>query len=444
MLSGDNGVLQRATASKINSEKQGIIEQAKTDILGIITENKGKNITEQQFKDILNIYFDENEVNALEIPDDTVTMDDELTSKNGNYKIKVSEIYSGIIQKEEHNLNWNNIFANAIQNPENYKHTDQSTDTRIAFGQSGNPVNMDLWNVVLGNDGYIIKGSTYIDMTGPHTNPGYKGSINYGKIQGEMPMYVQSSNDVNTFIPVTELESTFSYMQNLAIDPGIPSTVKIIGKYTFYGCSLYSINIPNGVTTIKSTAFAYYVPIKNIVIPSSVINIEDRSALPYNLSTITVENGNTVYDSRNNCNAIIETATNTLFCGSSSTVIPSTVTSIKNNAFDGCNNLRSITIPGNVKSIGSYAFRSCYGLGDVIIQDGVESIGSSAFDGCWGQIGSNSGTIYIPSSVVNVGSSVFYYASSATIYVPFKENERPAGWNKEWTKFGNPTIIYVE
>lgn len=73
-----------------------MIEQVKTDILWQIAENKGENISKEQLKNILNTYFIENEVTELVIPDDTSTSNAKLTSKEGSYKIKLSDIYSGI------------------------------------------------------------------------------------------------------------------------------------------------------------------------------------------------------------------------------------------------------------------------------------------------------------------------------------------------------------
>ena len=112
----------------------------------------------------------------------------------------------------------------------------------------------------------------------------------------------------------------------------IPSNVISIGSNAF--CSLTSITIPKYITSIGSGAF---------------------SGCP-NLTNISVENGNTVYDSRDNCNAIIKTATNTLVVGCKNTVIPNSITSIGRNAFDGCTELTSIEIPNSVTSIGIYAF----------------------------------------------------------------------------------------
>ena len=96
-----------------------------------------------------------------------------------------------------------------------------------------------------------------------------------------------------------------------------------------------------------------------------------------------MESGNTVYDSRNNCNAIIETATNTLIHGCNVSVIPNSVTSIGGYAFYGCSGLTSVIIPNSVTSIGGYAFYGCSGLTSVTIGNSVTSIGNSAFCNCY-------------------------------------------------------------
>ncbi len=75
-----------------------------------------------------------------------------------------------------------------------------------------------------------------------------------------------------------------------------------------------------------------------------------------------VDKENTVYDSRDNCNAIIKTSTNSLIAGCKNTVIPNSVTSIGGGAFENCSSLTSITIPNSVTSIGWYAFCNCSNL----------------------------------------------------------------------------------
>lgn len=87
-----------------------------------------------------------------------------------------------------------------------------------------------------------------------------------------------------------------------------------------------------------------------------------------NISNIVVNSNNTVYDSRNNCNAIIETATNKLIAGCKNTIIPNTVTSIGDYAFFHCTGLTSINIPSGVTYIGNSAFRDCNNLNSITIQ----------------------------------------------------------------------------
>ena len=101
MLTGDNGILTRAADSKVKSERSQIIEEARIDILAEMTDNKEDKITEQQLKKVLNVYFNEQEVTDLEIPEDVSTLTDKLTSKNGNYKIAVNEIYNGRLKKTQ-------------------------------------------------------------------------------------------------------------------------------------------------------------------------------------------------------------------------------------------------------------------------------------------------------------------------------------------------------
>ena len=127
------------------------------------------------------------------------------------------------------------------------------------------------------------------------------------------------------------------------------------------------------------------------------------------LTSVKVESGNTKYDSRNNCNAIIESSTNTLICGCKNTTIPNSVTSIGNYAFSGCSGLTSVTIPNSVTSIGFSAFYGCSGLTSVTIPNSVTSIYTSAFWGCSGLT-----SVTIPNSVTSIGSQAFWGCSSIT------------------------------
>ena len=166
----------------------------------------------------------------------------------------------------------------------------------------------------------------------------------------------------------------------------IPSSVTSIGNYAFWGCTgLPSIDIPNSVTSIGQDAFENCTGLTSIDIPNSVTSIGSFAFLGCEgLTSINVAAGNTTYDSRDNCQAIIETANNTLIAGCMNSTIPNSVTSIGNYTFYGCTGLTSITIPNSVTSIGICAFEGCTRLTSITIPKSVTSIGGVAFTGCTG------------------------------------------------------------
>lgn len=159
-----------------------------------------------------------------------------------------------------------------------------------------------------------------------------------------------------------------------------------IGSYAFFHCtSLTSLTIPLKVASIGDFAFSECSGLEKIFISAGVTSIGDMAFIGCaGLTSITVDESNPKYDSRDDCDAIIETETNTLLVGCSATAIPYSVAEIGAHAFHGCANLKSITIHQNVISINRMAFRECTSLKSVAIPWGVTTISSYAFEGCSG------------------------------------------------------------
>ena len=331
------------------------------------------------------------------------------------------------------NIDWNTVFAedntntwDISKNGDGSVIAELSEDGTLTISGSGN-----------------IKSWAYGETTDWHSRENKKKVknviINEGVTSIGDYAFDGCSNLTNITIPegVTSIgRGAFSYCSSLT-SIIIPEGVTSIGEFAFNFCdSLTSITIPKGVTSIGDGAFQGCRSLTSITIPEGVTSIGDGA---FNgcrsLTNITISEGVTsIGDGAfNGCSSLtnISVSENSKYYLSDNGVlytknktelirypegkketeyiIPNSVTSIGESAFNGCSSLTNITIPEGVTSIGNDAFYWCKSLTNIIIPEGVTSIGNDAFSNC-----SSLTNITIPEGVTSIGSSAFEDCSNLT------------------------------
>ena len=237
---------------------------------------------------------------------------------------------------------------------------------------------------------------------------------------GEKPLLPQIIEDLSTKATEEELKEAFTDEWGVKYSKDGRKLLK--APQELKGCYF----VKEGTRMICDEVFWYSCSLSNIVIPSSVTSIGNWA---FNgctsLSNIVIPNSVTSIGdwAFSDCTSL------------SNIVIPDSVTSIGDGAFSSCTSLSSIVIPDSVPSIGDWAFSDCTSLSNIVIPNSVTSIGEGAFSSCTSlsnivipdsvtRIGNfafsnctSLSNIVISDSVTNIGDDVFYQCSSLTSVV---------------------------
>ncbi len=192
------------------------------------------------------------------------------------------------------------------------------------------------------------------------------------------------------------------------VNNGITYSVHSVNQSAFANCNnITSISLPNSLQILWYGAFKNCTSLTSLTIPASVTQIHGDGVNGLygptygcdNLTTLVVEEGNPKYDSRDNCNAIIETATNKLLYACKGTTVPATVTTIGKSAFREIT-ITSLVVPENVTKVEDYAFLGST-LKDITFE-GVKTIDMFVFNNC-----QSLETVTLPASLESIGTGSF-------------------------------------
>ncbi len=375
-LSGDNGILKRATEAKekteIGQEKE-VVELATTSVqMG----EEYQSLSQENLQKELDKQYGEGKTIVRDNGDSTFTVS--FIESKREYDITSKGVEEG--------KDWNGIMQNA-KAPEEQR--EERNTGVIGIGTDGKTVNMDLWEYTLNNGTYTLNDIDDIKAEDTNTeNKGYLGKIVNGKIEGTVPMYIKGKNDKN-FIPVTNLKDTFINLKNdfdeLVTTPVIPSTVTEM-QSTFSRCGKLK-NITNLPPRLKSFKWTFYLCSSlekfNMYIPDTVTDMMETfwgcsslklfdSEFPTNLKTLqgTFAHCTSLTRFNKSIPNDVENMQSTFrLCTSLESFDSEISKNVKNmrDTFDSCTKLSKINIiiPNNVINM-QYTFVGCSNLSGTI------------------------------------------------------------------------------
>lgn len=248
----------------------------------------------------------------------------------------------------------------------------------------------------------LVLGFLFLSLYSPARDKVYfiKDSLKYLLRGGDSCVLVMAVGD-SVRLPITE-DSTLVIPASVTVE-GRTYGVEGIGDNGFgYRPEIKHVVLSEGILFTREDAFRRCVNLESVHFPTT-FNWTDPSSFIgcSQLKSITVEEGNEDFDSRDNCNALIKTEDKELVLGCRYTRIPDGITTIGQCAFSGQRHMSGINIPEGIRTIDNAAFDDCTGLKYITLPSTLESIGNASFGGC-----TSLEELVIPANVSTVGEYI--------------------------------------
>ena len=446
MISGNNGILQRASDAKeetiIGQEK----EQVELAYVSAAVKKLGDHVTGEELQHELDLSVG---AGKTEVEGQTI-LDVLFTDTNHSYTIENGKVEkNGPVVNPFNPDEWESAWVYTEEGKwsgkitekndpllENYDiiaklYKDKEPDVKYSLVIEGEGEIKDLYVASSNSDpNNFVPPECYAWLEGMFSSEG--------------ALFTQEGNTVNVRIcdGITGIgDSAFTFCRGVK-SIKISNSVTSIGTNAFVWCQITSIKIPNGVTNIGDAAFYTCYSLTNVNIPNGVTRIGELTFGSCAITSIKIPNGVTSIGQQafGGCGLLenveipdsVTSIGDSAFdnCASLTNIkMSSNITSIGYNMFHMCDKLQSIEIPNGVTTIGHNAFYYCSSLTSIEIPNTVISIGDRAFCGCYGL---TTTILDIPNSVTSIGNDAFKYCSSLTEIIIHKTENSIAGYDTKW------------